>query len=42
VRQGHYATDPKALAQYPPGDISLDGIGDLVKYDLAAFAGERL
>jgi len=37
VRQGHYATDPKALAQYPPGDICLDGIGDLVKYDLAAF-----
>ncbi len=37
VRQGHYATDPKALAQYPPGDICLEGIGDLVKYDLAAF-----
>jgi FMN phosphatase YigB (HAD superfamily) len=37
VRQGHYATDPKALAQYQPADISLDGIGDLEKYDFAAF-----
>jgi FMN phosphatase YigB (HAD superfamily) len=36
-RQGHYATDPEILAQYPHGDIQLDRIGDLVKYDLSAF-----
>jgi haloacid dehalogenase-like hydrolase len=34
-KQGHYATDPKILAEYPHGDIQLDGIGDLVKYELA-------
>jgi FMN phosphatase YigB (HAD superfamily) len=33
-RQGHYATDPEILAQYPHGDIQLDSIGDLTKYDL--------
>jgi FMN phosphatase YigB (HAD superfamily) len=35
ARQGHYATDPKALAQYPHGDIQLDRIGDLNRYSLA-------
>ena len=34
-RQGHYATDPEILAKYPHGDIQLDRIGDLVKYDPA-------
>ena len=34
-RQGHYATDPEILAQYPHGDVQLDNIGDLVKYELA-------
>jgi FMN phosphatase YigB (HAD superfamily) len=32
VRQGHYATDPKILASYPPADISIGRIGDLLKY----------
>src|SRR5678816_3481631 len=27
VRQGHYATDPKILASYPPADISIGRIG---------------
>jgi phosphoglycolate phosphatase-like HAD superfamily hydrolase len=36
VRQGHYATDPKALATYPPADVSLERIGDLVKHPLPA------
>ena len=35
-RQGHYALDPKVLAQYPLGDISIDRIGELVNYDLGA------
>jgi FMN phosphatase YigB (HAD superfamily) len=34
VRQGHYATDPKILADYPPADISIGRIGDLLQYDL--------
>jgi hypothetical protein len=36
-KQGHYALDSKALAEYPPADIELATIGDLVKCDLAAF-----
>ncbi|HMB94935.1 MAG TPA: HAD family hydrolase [Tepidisphaeraceae bacterium] len=35
-RQGHYALDQKSLAQYPPADIVIDRIGDLVKYDRSA------
>ena len=35
-RQGHYAHDPKALATYPPADIVIERIGDLLRYDLPA------
>ncbi|MBN8873713.1 MAG: HAD family hydrolase [Rhodospirillales bacterium] len=28
-RQGHYAHDPKILADYPPADITIERIGDL-------------
>ena len=35
-RQGHYAHDPKALATYPPADITIERIGDLLRYDLPA------
>ena len=35
-RQGHYATDPKVLKEYPPADISIERIGELVEYDLSA------
>jgi len=38
-RQGHYATDPEILAQYPHGDLQLDRIGDLVKLELADIVG---
>ncbi len=34
-RQGHYASDPKVLATYPPADINVDRIGELLGYDLA-------
>jgi FMN phosphatase YigB (HAD superfamily) len=34
VRQGHYATDPKILAIYPPADISIGRIWDLLQYHL--------
>jgi FMN phosphatase YigB (HAD superfamily) len=33
-RQGHYARDPKELAAYPPADIAIERIGDLVECDL--------
>jgi hypothetical protein len=36
-RQGHYASDPKVLAQYPPADITIERIGDLLGCDLAKF-----
>lgn len=35
-RQGHYAQDPKVVAAYPPADISVERIGDLLNYDFAA------
>ena len=35
-RQGHYANDPKLLAAYPPADIAIDHIADLLRYDLSA------
>ena len=35
-RQGHYATDPKVLNEYPPADISIERIGGLLEYDLSA------
>ena len=35
-RQGHYANDPKLLAQYPPADLMIGHIADLLRYDLAA------
>jgi FMN phosphatase YigB (HAD superfamily) len=34
--QGHYALDPHALAIYPPADVRLERIGDLLTYDLQA------
>ena len=35
-RQGHYAFDPQALAKYPPADIAIERIGDLLNCDLPA------
>src|SRR5262249_55306614 len=36
-RQGHYAVDKEVLAAYPPADISVDAIGELVSYQLNDF-----
>jgi FMN phosphatase YigB (HAD superfamily) len=33
-RQGHYARDPKIVAAYPPADISIERVGDLIEYGL--------
>ena len=42
-RQGHYAHDPKILSSHPPADVSIERIGDLLRYDLPALftAGRR-
>ena len=42
-RQGHYARDPGALAGYPPADVDIARIGDLLDHDLRSLlaAGTR-
>jgi FMN phosphatase YigB (HAD superfamily) len=35
-RQGHYARDAKILARCPHADLTIEHIGELLKYDLAA------
>jgi len=32
-RQGHYALDARNLATYPPADLSVERIGDLLQYE---------
>lgn len=32
-RQGHYARDPEILRRYPPADITVERIGELVEVD---------
>jgi len=36
AKQGHYALDPQIVASYPPADIELDRIGDLLACDFGA------
>lgn len=36
-RQGHYAHDARILAAYPPADITVERIGDLLQYDREVF-----
>ena len=36
-KQGHYAADPKILSSYPPADITVDRIGDLLTTERSAF-----
>jgi len=38
-RQGHYAQDPKNVSAYPTADITVERIGELVKYELSALVG---
>jgi hypothetical protein len=40
-RQGHYALDSYARTTYPPADIAIDHVGDLVNYDLPALTSPR-
>ncbi|HEX8292743.1 MAG TPA: HAD family hydrolase [Pyrinomonadaceae bacterium] len=34
-RQGHYALDPAEVAKYPPADLTVGRIGDLLGFDMA-------
>ena len=34
-RQGHYALDPSETSKYPPADVTVERIGDLLDYDTA-------
>lgn len=37
VKQGHYAEDPGILASYPSADVSIEHIGDLLRFHLKDF-----
>jgi FMN phosphatase YigB (HAD superfamily) len=39
-RQGHYAHDEAILATYPPADITVSRIGELLAFDRSAFEGQ--
>ena len=39
ARQGHSANDPRELAAWPPADVTLEHIGELVDYPLASLSG---
>jgi FMN phosphatase YigB (HAD superfamily) len=42
-RQGCFAHDPRLLAEYPPADLTIERIGDLLHYELPALlAGASL
>ncbi len=41
VRQGHYANDPEIEATYPPADVGLNRISDLLQYDLEKLLKQR-
>ena len=40
-KQGHYAFDQKTLAEYPPADVELARIGNLLSCELAAYVRKQ-
>lgn len=40
-RQGHYAHDKEAMANFSPPDMTIERIGDLVTHDRAEFQGHE-
>lgn len=38
-RQGHYGHDPVNSAAYPPADITIERIGELINVDFHALPG---
>ena len=41
VRQGRYAHDPEVLASYPPADLAVERVSDLLDCDLATLRAGR-
>jgi FMN phosphatase YigB (HAD superfamily) len=41
-RQGHYAVDPKVVCKYPPADVTIERIGDLLEIDMPSRFRDRL
>jgi FMN phosphatase YigB (HAD superfamily) len=41
-RQGHYAHDSRNLTAYPAADLTVERIGELVRYDLPALVGATM
>jgi hypothetical protein len=41
VRQGHYALDEKVVSSYPPADITIDRIGDMLQLPISDFWHHR-
>lgn len=39
VRQGHYALDEKVVSSYPPADITIERIGDMLQLPFSDFGG---
>jgi len=40
-RQGHYAHDPQILAGFPPADITIERIGELLNHSLESLLGTQ-
>lgn len=40
-RQGHYAMDRQIVARFPPADVTITSIGDMLKQDLSVLQIER-
>ncbi len=41
IKQGHYATDPNILAAYPPADLTIEGIANLMNHDFLGATRRR-
>lgn len=40
-RQGHYAHDPRVLADYPPADLTVARVGDVLRLERDLLSGRR-
>jgi len=40
-KQGHYAFDEKEVSKYPPADISIDRIGDMLHLEIEQLIGRN-
>ena len=41
VRQGHYALDPQVVSSFPPADVAIECIGDLLNQDLPSLLAAK-